>query len=63
MDRRAALSRRRGGARADGLTRLALTSTLTAQRFYGARGGVVDGDPVAGFGVARGQPMLKALAV
>jgi GNAT superfamily N-acetyltransferase len=48
-------------ARADGLTWLALTSTLTAQRFYGERGYVADGDPVAGLGVAHGQPMMKAL--
>jgi GNAT superfamily N-acetyltransferase len=48
-------------ARGEGLTRLLLTSTLTAQRFYRARGYLPDGDPVAGLGVTTGQPMAKRL--
>jgi hypothetical protein len=48
-------------ARGEGLTRLLLTSTLTAQRFYRARGYLPDGDPVAGFGVTTGRPMAKRL--
>jgi GNAT superfamily N-acetyltransferase len=48
-------------ARAEGLTRLRLTSTLTAQRFYRARGYVPQADPLAGPGDATGQPMAKRL--
>lgn len=48
-------------ARADGMRTLHLVSTATARRFYASRGYVADGEPVAGFGVTRSQPMVKTL--
>ncbi|MCK7502017.1 MAG: ligase-associated DNA damage response endonuclease PdeM [Comamonadaceae bacterium] len=49
-------------ARGEGLTRLLLTSTLTAQRFYRARGYLPDGDPRRGPAASRpSQPVAKRL--
>jgi len=47
--------------RAEGLKRLVLTSALTAQRFYRARGYVPQAGLGTGVGVTTGQPMAKRL--
>jgi len=48
-------------AAACGLARITATSSFTALPFYRARGYQPDGEPVTGFGVTRGQPVVKAL--
>jgi len=45
-----------------GIRRLTLDSTLTAQRFYRARGFVAAGTPRTGFGVSVCVPLAKQIA-
>jgi GNAT superfamily N-acetyltransferase len=45
-----------------GLKQISLESSITAKRFYQARGYHSSGDPVAGFGVTDAYPMVKHIA-
>jgi len=44
-----------------GVDEISLESSLTAKRFYEARGYRASGDPVPGFGVTRAYPMVKKI--
>jgi GNAT superfamily N-acetyltransferase len=44
-----------------GVHEMSVESSLTAKRFYEARGYHPSGDPVPGFGVTRAYPMVKKL--
>jgi N-acetylglutamate synthase-like GNAT family acetyltransferase len=46
-----------------GLNAVFLNSSLTAKRFYEARGYVQTDDPTPGFGITSGWPMVKQLAL